>query len=123
MINANFLLGEPVDFKGICKVYSPKIKDIIHDDKYGIYSKFLMQSQEDLEDEYTKLGIPIETVPTPFEHLFVMSEMDQEYEKYIKDGFKFFTGESITFLKKQKQIMMGELTEVVPTLMSVQDIR
>jgi hypothetical protein len=35
-----------------------------------------LSSQEDIEDEYTELGLPIEEVPTPLGYLFVMSASD-----------------------------------------------
>lgn len=123
MINANFFLGEPVLFKNICEVYSPKIKEIIKNNNFPIYKKLLMESQEDIEDDYTKLKIPIEEMPTPFENLFIMAEANSQIEDYIKKGFEFFIHQSVVLLKKQRKIIIGSLDEVVPQLKSIEDLK
>jgi hypothetical protein len=35
-------------------VYPPKIKDILSDNDYPIYKKLLLNSQEDIEDEWVE---------------------------------------------------------------------
>lgn len=123
MINPNFFLGEPVNFKKICNVYSPKIKDIIKENNFPIYKKLLMDTQEDIEDDYVKLNLPIEEMPTPFENIFIMSEVTPELEKYIKKGFEFFIHEPVTLLKQQRKIIIGSLEEIVPSLKSIEDLK
>ena len=50
MINTGFLLGYPVDFKHICMVYPPKVKDVVTNQNYNIYSRLLTFSQEEIEE-------------------------------------------------------------------------
>lgn len=123
MINANFFLGEPVKFKNICDIYSPKIKDILKEKNYPIYKKLLMDTQEDIEDEYVKLKLPIEEMPTPYENLFLMSEANEEVESYIKKAFEFFIHEPISLFKKQRKIIIGSLEDLIPSLRSIKDLR
>ena len=89
MINAKFLLGLPEDFQGICKVYSPRVKDILSDDNYPVYRKMLLSSQEDIEDEYTELKLPMDEVPTPLQYLFVMSQADERLKPLVQKGLSF----------------------------------
>ncbi len=71
MIDSNFFLGYPNQYENICKVYPPKIKDILNEKNYPVYKKLLLSSQEDIEDEYTEMKLPLEDVPTPLGYLFV----------------------------------------------------
>ena len=123
MINANFFLGYPEQFKNICKIYPPKIKEILEDQKYYLYKKILFNTQEDIEDEYTELELPLNEVPTPFEYLFVMIQANNKIESIIKEGFYFFIHEPVTILKDQKLIIVGDLTETLATINSIEELR
>jgi len=54
MIDSNAFLGLPFPFKGICKVYPPKISDILTEQNYPVYRKLFLNTQEDIEDEYAE---------------------------------------------------------------------
>lgn len=123
MINASFFLGFPVSFKNICKVYPPIISDILDNEEYPLYKKILLESQEDLEDYYTELKIPLDSMPTPFQNLFDIINADSKLEQKVKDAFEFFIKEPVLFLKERKQIVIGDLTEVLPQLNSVSELR
>ena len=123
MINANFFLGYPEQFQNICKIYPPKIKEILEDQKYYLYKKILFNTQEDIEDEYTELELPLNEVPTPFEYLFVMIQANNKIETIIKEGFYFFIHEPVTILKDQKLIIVGDLTETLATINSIEELR
>lgn len=123
MINANFFLGYPEQFQNICKIYPPKIKDILQDQKYYLYRKLLFNTQEDIEDELTELQLPLDEVPSPFEYLFVMIQANQTIETIIKDGFYFFIHEPVTILKDQKLIIVGDLTETLSTIKSIEELK
>ena len=69
MIHTEFFIGEPVSFKGLCKIYPPKIKDVVANPKYGIYLKLITISQEEIEDEWNKKGLDMATILTPMEYL------------------------------------------------------
>ena len=101
MIDPNFFLGYPVPFKNICKVYPPKIKDILNNQNYPVYKKLFLSCQEDIEDEYTELKLSLDNMPTPFEYLFVMMQSDIRIKQIVLDGFEFFIKEPVTILEDQ----------------------
>ena len=123
MIDSNFFLGYPSQFKNICKVYPPKIKDILNEKNYPVYKKLLLSSQEDIEDEYTEMELPLEDVPTPLGYLFVMSAADARIKQIVLDAFQFFIKEPITMLPDQQMIVVGDLTETLKSIKSVEELR
>lgn len=123
MINPNFFLGYPVNFKGLCNIYPPKIKEILNNNNYYLYKKILFNTQEDLEDQYVELNIPLDDMPTPFGYLFTLIESNSKIEDLIKESFYFFIHEPITILKDQKLIIIGDLTKVLPTLDSIDQLK
>lgn len=123
MINSNFFLGYSVDFGNICKVYPPKIKEIINEKNYPVYKKLFFSSQEDIEDEYTENNVPLDNLPTPLGYLFVMSQVDEKIKDIIKEGFEFFTHESVTMLMDQKILVVGDLTKELTKIKSVDELR
>lgn len=123
MINARFLLGYPENFGNVCKVYSPKIKDILNDINYPVYRKLLLSSQEDIEDEYTELNLPMENVPTPLQYLFVMIETDQRIKPMVQKAFEFFIHEPVTLVSEKCIIVVGDLTEELKNVKSIEDLR
>lgn len=123
MINPSFFLGYPVDFGNICKVYPPKIKDILTEKNYPVYKKLFFSSQEDIEDEYTENNISFDELPTPLGYLFVMAQVDPKIKEIIQDGFKFFTHEPVTMLADQQILVVGDLTEVLPQIKSIDELR
>ncbi len=98
MINPNFFTGRGVDFQGLCKVYPPKIGEIMDDRDYPVYRKLLMSSQEDIEDEWVEAKLSMEELPTPLGYIFQMSMVDPKIRKIAENGFKFFIHESVFFL-------------------------
>ena len=123
MIDPNFFLGYPVPFKDICKVYPPKVKDILNNKDYPVYKKLFLSCQEDIEDEYVEAKIPIEEMPTPFQYLFVMIQADERLKLIIQEGFKFFIQEPVTILQDQQIIIIGELEEVLKNIKSIDQLR
>lgn len=123
MIDSNFFLGYPNQYENICKVYPPKIKDILNEKNYPVYKKLLLSSQEDIEDEYTEMELPLEDVPTPLGYLFVMSATDARIKQIILDAFQFFIKEPVTMLPDQQMIVIGDLTETLKSIKSVEELR
>ena len=123
MINPNFFLGYPVDFKKLCKVYPPTIDDIVGNNEYGIYRQILLQSQEDLEDQYTKFGLTIDQIPTPFQNLFDMCEASPDLGIKVKAAFEFFIKEPVMLLKERKEIVIGDLSTTLSSISSVSELR
>ena len=54
MSKDSFFLGFPVEFKPGVTVYPPLLKEIIENRRYGIYSRILTYSQEEIEDIYVE---------------------------------------------------------------------
>ncbi len=123
MINSNFFLGLPVLYKEICNVYPPKVNDILNEKDYPVYRKLLLSSQEDIEDEFAEQKISMDEVPTPLEYIFILSASDERIKKIALEGFKFFIHEPVTMLADQKMIVIGDLTEVLPQLKSIEQLR
>ena len=123
MINAKFLLGLPEDFQGICKVYSPRVNDILGDDNYPVYRKMLLSSQEDIEDEYAELKLPMSEVPTPLQYLFVMSQADERLKPLVQKGFEFFIHEPVTMVHEKNILIVGDLTTELQKVKSIEDLR
>ena len=111
MIDSFAFLGIPFDFQGICKIYPPKINDVLSTKNYPVYKKIFLSSQEDIEDEYTEHRLPMDNVPTPLEYLFVLSEQDVRLKEVILEGFKFFIKEEVLLLADKKIIVVGDITE------------
>ena len=123
MINSNFFLGLPVPYKEICNVYPPKVTDILNEKDYPVYRKLLLSSQEDIEDEFAEQKLSMDEVPTPLEYIFILSASDERIKKIALEGFKFFIHEPVTMLADQKMIVIGDLTEVLPQLKSIEQLR
>ena len=123
MIDPNFFLGYPVPFKDICKVYPPKVKDILNNRDYPVYRKLFLSCQEDIEDEYAELKLPQEQVPTPFEYLFTMIAADPRIKPIVQSGFEFFIKEPVTLLEEQKMVIIGDLETVLKNIKSIDQLR
>ena len=75
-----------------------------------------MSSQEDIEDDIEERknkekDLSVEKIPTPLEFLLGAVAQDKRIEFLVKEGFKFFIHEDVTFLTKQKIIIIGNLEE------------
>ena len=111
MSDINFLFGYPVEFKNLCMVYPPKVRDTFNN-KFHMYAQILTISQEEIEDEYVEKKMDISQLLTPFEYLLNAAYNDPEFKKYIEDAFLFFIHEPITFLFERKEIIIGEITDI-----------
>ena len=112
MIDARVFLAQPIKFKNICKIYPPIIKQILNEENYLVYHKLFLNSQEDLEDEWAEQQKPLEQVPTPFEYLLMMADLDPRIKKIIIEGFNFFIHEPVMILGEAKMVFIGDIKEV-----------
>ena len=122
MIDAYSFLGTPFSFQNLCKVYPPKVIDILNEINYPVYKKIFLSAQEDLEDEAAEQRLPMETVPTPCEYLFELAK-DERIKKIILDGFQFFIKEPVFLLIEQQVIIVGDLKESLFNAKSLQDLK
>lgn len=111
MSKLSFLFGYPEEFKNLCMVYPPKVRDTFNK-KFSLYSQILTISQEEIEDEYTERKLDTKELLTPFEYLLNGAYNDQEFKHYIEEAFIFFIHEPVTFLFEQKEIVIGEISEI-----------
>ena len=112
MINNGFILGLPVEFKRLCLVYPPKVKDVAGNPTYSIYIKLLTSSQEEIEDEYVENNLDLANLLTPFEYLLNLAYNNEKVKEMIENAFLFFIHEPITFLYENKSIVIGDMKEV-----------
>lgn len=118
MTKVNFLFGYPLEFKNLCMVYPPKVRETFKKE-FSLYSQILTISQEEIEDEYAERNLDVSDLLNPFEYLLNSAYNDQQLKNYIEEAFFFFIREPITFLFEQKQIIIGEVSEIK----SINDIR
>lgn len=118
-MNERFFLGYPVEFKNLCLIYPPKIKEVINTKNYGLYNHILTLSQEEIEDEFVAHGKDLKELLTPFEFLLNNAYHDKEIEKLTKDAFEFFIHEEVLFLYEQKMVVIGEIKDIK----SIDDLR
>lgn len=122
MIDSNAFLGLPINFKSICKVYPPKIQEILTEENYPVYKKLFLITQEDIEDEFTENKLSMENIPDPMTYLFQFAD-DIRIKKIIIDGFKFFLHEQVLLLPEQQMIIVGNLKEDLTRINSVEQLR
>ena len=111
MTNPKFLLGYPIEFKQLCLVYPPKVKDVVATDDYAVYARLLTYSQEEIEDEYVKANMDLSLVLTPFEYLLNNAYHNEKFKVLVERAFEFFIHEPILFLYEQKTILIGDIKE------------
>lgn len=117
-----FFIGEPAVFKQNIKIYPPTVKEVISNNKYRTYERLLTYSQEEIEDEFLEAKKDMEKYPTPIEFLLNNCYFNKEYELLCKEAFKFFLHEDVTFLFKQKVIVIGQLENILTKINSLDEL-
>ena len=115
MSKPQFLLGLPVEFKQLCMVYPPKVKEVIGNAAFPIYSRILTLSQEDIEDEFNEHGIDMSKLLSPFEYILNNAFNSKPFEVLVFKAFEMFIHEPIAPIYDQKKILIGDLTGVKST--------
>lgn len=105
-----FFQGLPYEFKNVCLVYPPRIKDI--GDDFGFYRRILTYSQEEVEDEFVERKISLDEILTPLEFILNNAFHSKEVEQKVMQAFTFFIHEPVFFLYPQKKIIIGDITKV-----------
>ena len=112
MNKASFLLGYPVEFKNICLIYPPKVKDVLGNNKYDSFTKMLTFSQEEIEDFYVEDGRDLKELLTPFEYILNNAYNNEAFKIMLKQAFFFYIHEPVTIIPEQKQIIIGDLRDL-----------
>lgn len=108
MINPAIFIGEPLIFKKTIKIYPPKIKQVVAGPKFGVFSKILTMTQEDVNDE-VKGKIPEgQTPPTPFEYLMAYCQYVEGFIDIVQEALEFFCKEKPVFSFEKNIIIINE---------------
>ncbi len=109
MINEKIFLGYPIDFKDICKIYPPKVKDVCGDADFAFCQTLFTITQEELEDAYVNENVP--QIPTPFQYLLMNYHQDKDAQSKILYGFKKVIGEPVTIVPELEVVIIGKAEE------------
>jgi hypothetical protein len=110
-MNPAVFIREPLYFKNKIKVFTPKVKDVIGNPRYGSYAAIFTTSQEDIWDMLAEkagqeiTGKPVENAPTPFEFFLSNCYNSPEFMQIAKDAFKFFTEEDVVINPVKKIVI------------------
>lgn len=107
------LRGSPVLLDDICAIYPATLGEIV-DEGYDNFQKYLgvitaekptdiKKSEKELQDAIKKL--------TDFQFILLLTSMDIEFNKTLKQAFFFFTKENVSFSLDPAQIIVGPLQE------------
>ena len=110
MINDKVLLGFPIQFKDICKVYPPKVNDVVGNDDFMIYQSLFVMTQEELDEAYLK-DENVTQVPTPFQYLLMNYYQDEEMRERIEEAFTLFVHEPVTIIPEIEMLLIGKSEE------------
>jgi hypothetical protein len=80
MSNTLAFLKEPMDFKGKIKIYPPSVKEVVTTTDFGLYQSLLTLNADDIKDHLKKNNDLPETIPSPFEYLFINCYYDKKFE-------------------------------------------
>lgn len=108
-----FQRGTPIFLDDICAIYPAKIGEIV-DEGYSNFQKYLsiliaekpMPNKND-DSEFKEL---LEQL-SDFQYLLMMTAIDAEINQAVKDAFRFFTHENVSFSLDPAQIIIGPLEE------------
>ncbi len=108
-----FLKGSPVFLDDICAIYSPTIGEIIEEgyDKFQEYISILTATKPTQASGADKELREIIKDLTDFQYILLLASIDMQMNVLLKEAFRFFTHEEITFSLDPPQIIIGPLQE------------
>ena len=107
MINEKVFLGLPIEFEDICRIYPPKVNDVVGNDDFMIYQSLFTMTQEDLDEAYLKDENVVQ-IPTPFQYLLMNYYQDDEVRKKIEEAFILFVHEPVTIVPEIEMLLIGK---------------
>lgn len=107
MINEKVFLGLPIEFEDICRIYPPKVNDVVGNDDFMIYQSLFTMTQEDLDEAYLKDESVVQ-IPTPFQYLLMNYYQDDEVRKKIEEAFVLFVHEPVTIVPEIEMLLIGK---------------
>lgn len=115
------LMGHPIWFEDVCKVYPPTLNDVLSNENYGRFVSLFTISQEDIWDNLAKeVGDIPEKAPTPFQQLMIICLSSKEASNLIKEGIEFFIQQPVT-IRAETGIIF--LLENVQEAEEIQDLK
>lgn len=120
MIDPTVFLGLPIPFGTTCKVYPPKVKDVVNNPRIMQLFKLLTYAQEEIEDLLTVTkkndhGAPQKKMPTPLEFLLINCYQNKDFNSLINEAFQVFIHEPITLVYESKIILIGDIKDLGTT--------
>ena len=128
MIKSAVFICEPLNFKNKFKIYPPRIKEVVSNERYGQYLKLLTISQDDIRDELTKKAPEQEEsnkpqiYPTPLEFLLINCYHSEQFKVIAQEAFRFFLHEEVNFFYEQKMLVIGNLEKIVQKIGNVDEL-
>jgi hypothetical protein len=107
MINDKVFLGLPINFEDICRIYPPKVNDVVGNDDFMIYQSLFTITQEDLDEAYLKDENVVQ-IPTPFQYLLMNYYQDEEIRGKIEEAFVLFVHEPVTIVPEIEMLLIGK---------------
>lgn len=106
-----FQKGTPVFLDDICAVYSATIGEII-DLGYSKFQAYLsiITAVKPMINDNNQLNQSLSKL-SDFEYLLMMVHFDAQTNQMLKEAFKFFTHEQVSFSLEPAQIIIGPLQE------------
>ena len=107
-----FQRGTPIFIDDICAVYPARMGEIV-DEGYSNFQRYLsilIIEKPIPKSEDEEMNSMLEQL-TDFQYLLVLTAMDAEINETVKQAFRFFTHESISFSYDPAQIIVGPLEE------------
>ena len=123
MIDTRTFLKIPLNFNDKCKIYPPSIEEVFSEEKFSIYKNLLCITKEDIQDEFTEKKIEVDHFPLPLEYLLSTSQKSAQVEQILKQAFRFFLHEEVTFLYDVKVLVIGDLQEEIKKIKTVHDLK
>ena len=117
-----FFLCEPKEFKPGVMIYPPTVRDVVTNEWYGVYSRLLTYSQEEVEDEYVEAKKEMDVYPTPIEFMLNNAYHSPQYEARCKDAFEFFIHDRVTFLYELKMIIVGDFEQTLKHIKTLDEL-
>lgn len=122
MIDPTVFIAAPANFRGLCLIYPPTVREVVTNPNFGIYQKILTITAEDLKDEAVKEGKEIPHT-TALEFVLGCSYNSIEFRTLAKEAFELFLHEPVTFCYEDKQIIIGNLGKEVQKINTIEEIR
>ena len=115
MIEPSVFIGAPTNFKNICLIYPPTVKEIVTNPNFSAFEKMLTITEEDIAEESKgKSNL------SSLEFLLSCAYNSAEFRQIAQWAFEFFLKEPVTFYYEEKQIIVGDLKR---ELQKIQDLK